>query len=259
MEHAMRGVLFGGGDVAAMSQGFEPVVTAEPSRIAEALVSFRAPASLEADQYRALRYRIEERRRDHGFQVVAVTSPTPGDGKTVTALNLAGTLAQSAQARILVIDADFHQPTAAAYLGLTNPPDVGLIDAILNPETTLARVVFRVDALNLSLVLPGAHHGSAYELLTAPRFEALLQEARRSYDYIVIDTPPATVLPDAPLIGRWIDGYVLVVTAHKTPKQALIDAVEALDRSKIVGTVLNGGERRHNNYGNYDGYYRNAR
>jgi capsular exopolysaccharide synthesis family protein len=252
-------VLFSGGEVAAMPTGFEMTIHAEPSRIAEALVSFRSPASLEADQYRALRYRIEERRRESGFQVVAVTSPTPGDGKTVTALNLAGTLAQSAQARILVIDADFHQPSTAAYLGLTNPPDVGLIDAILNPSTSLAKVAFRVNALNLTLVLPGAHHGSAYELLTAPRFEALLAEARRTYDYIVIDTPPATVLPDAPLLARWIDGYVLVVTAHKTPKQALIDAVDALDRSKIVGTVLNGGERRHTNYGNYESYYRPAR
>jgi capsular exopolysaccharide synthesis family protein len=251
----MRGVLFTGGEVAAMPSGLPMVLTPEPSRIAEALVCFRAPASLEADQYRALRHRIEERRRDHGFQVVAVTSPTPGDGKTVTTLNLAGTLAQSAQARILVIDADFHQPSVAAYLGLTSPPDVGLVDAILNPSTTLAKVVFRVDALNLSVVLPGAHHGSAYELLTAPRFGALLQEARHSYDYVVIDTPPATVLPDAPLLGRWIDGYVLIVTAHKTPKQALVDAVDALDRAKIVGTVLNGGERRHTNYGNYDSYY----
>jgi receptor protein-tyrosine kinase len=255
----MRGVLFAGGEVAAMPAGFEIVVNAEPSRISEALVSFRAPASLEADQYRALRYRLEERRRERGLQVVAVTSPTPGDGKTVTALNLAGVLAQSAQARILVIDADFHQPSAAAYLGLANPPDVGLVDAILNPATTLAKVAFRVAALNLSVVLPGAHHGSAYELLTAPRLEALLADARRTYDYIVIDTPPATVLPDAPLLGRWIDGYVLVVTAHKTPKPALLEAVESLDRSKIVGTVLNGGERRHSSYGNYDSYYQPAR
>ena len=253
----MRGTLFARGEVAAMR--IEPVVTTEAAKISEALVSFRAPSSLEADQYRALRYRLEERRRDSGFQVVAVTSPAPGDGKTVTALNLAGTLAQSAQARILLIDADFHQPSVATYLALRDTPDVGLIDAILSPGRTLAQVTFKVEALNLSIVLPGAHHGSAYELLTAPRFEALLTEARRSYDYIVIDTPPATVLPDAPLIGRWIDGYVLVVTAHKTPKQALIDAVDALDRTKIVGTVLGGGERRHTNYGNYDSYYRAAR
>jgi capsular exopolysaccharide synthesis family protein len=256
----MRGVLFARGEVAAMpAAGLDRLVTAEPRRISEALVSFRAPSSLEADQYRALRYRIEERRRDSPFQIVAVTSPAPGDGKTVTALNLAGALAQSAQAKILVIDGDFHQPSVAAYLGLTDPPEIGLVDAILNTSTTLARVTSRVEALNLSVVLPGAHHGSAYELLTAPRFQALLADARHEYDYIVIDTPPATVLPDAPLLGRWIDGYVLVVTAHKTPKQALLDAVDALDRSKIVGTVLNGGERRHAYYGNYDTYYRPAR
>lgn len=250
--------LFARGELAAMPALFEGTV-AKPSRIAEELVSFRAPMSLEADQYRTLRHRIEERRRDATVQVLAVTSPTPGDGKTVTTLNLAGTLAQSQQARILVIDGDFHQANVATCLGLANLPSAGLIDAILDPARTLAQVAFRVDPLNLSVLLPGSHHGSAYELLTAPRFQALLAEARSSYDYIVIDTPPATVLPDAPLIGRWVDGYVLVVSAHKTPKAALVDAVDALGRSKIIGIVLNGGDRRHTKYGNYDGYYHPVR
>ena len=76
-----------------------------------------SPASLEADQYRSLRHLVERLNRDSGLHVFAVTSPGSGDGKTVTTLNLAGSLAQSRDTRVLVIDADLHRPSVAEYLG----------------------------------------------------------------------------------------------------------------------------------------------
>jgi capsular exopolysaccharide synthesis family protein len=215
------------------------------------LVSFMAPDSREADQYRALRYGIERRHQDDGLKVFAVTSPAPAEGKTVTCVNLAGALAQARSRRVLLVDADFHQATVATYLGLDNSRGIGLADAIRTDGATLAHAVQRIDALNLSVLLPGMFEGSAYELLNSPRFEALLKEARTLYDYILVDTPPVMVLPDARVIGRCVDGFVLVVCAHKTRRRAVAESLDLLDRSKIIGTVLNGDRRRETAYANY--------
>jgi Mrp family chromosome partitioning ATPase len=107
---------------------------ADRSRVSEKLVSLVAPESYAADQYRALRHVIERRRRENGYHVIGVTSPCPGDGKTLTALNLAGALAQAAGSRVLVIDADLRRPSVAASLGLERPWSPGLSEALLDPE-----------------------------------------------------------------------------------------------------------------------------
>ena len=88
----------------------------------EQLVSLVAPTSVQADQYRGLRHSIERMHRDAGLQVLAVTSPGAGEGKTVTTLNLAGSLAQSPQTRVLVIDADLHRPSVAPVVADKQSP-----------------------------------------------------------------------------------------------------------------------------------------
>src|SRR5258706_6742475 len=105
----------------------------------EELVSFSAPKSLEAEQYRSLRHAIERLHRDAHFQLFGITSPGAGDGKTVTALNLAGSLAQSPAARVLVVCADFHRPTVTEYLGLAQVCSPGLAVAIVNDTFKLDR------------------------------------------------------------------------------------------------------------------------
>jgi capsular exopolysaccharide synthesis family protein len=222
--------------------------------IAEPLVSILAPSSLEADQYRALRHVVERARRDSGLQIVAVTSPGSGDGKTVTTVNLAASLAQSRHSRTLLIDADLHRSSVAEYLGL-DPCCAGLVDGIVNEDYLLARMVRHLEALNLSVLTAGTYQAGAYEVLNSPRFEALLDEARRQYDYVVIDTPPLLPLPDCRLIGRWVDGFLIVVAAHKTPRAALLEAMNLIDRAKVIGTVFNGDDRPLAPYSGYYSYY----
>jgi capsular exopolysaccharide synthesis family protein len=221
---------------------------------AEQLVSLVAPASMEADQYRGLRHTIE-RMRGNGVQMLAITSPGPGDGKSVTTLNLAGSLAQSKESRVLVVDADLHRPSVAKYLGIDEPDAPGLVDLILNEDASFGQIVRRLDALNLSVVLPGVCHSGAYELLNSPRLAARLKEARSSFDYVLIDTPPLLPLPDCRLIGQWVDGFIILVTAHRTPRKALAEALALLDSSKVLGTVFNGDDRPLAPYGGYYGYY----
>lgn len=212
-------------------------------RMAEQLVSFADPASLEADQYRTLRHIVERSRVDSGLGVLAVTSAAAGDGKTITTLNLAGSLAQSPRSRVLVVDADLRRPAVANYLGLTQPRSPGLADAILDTECCLARTAYRFESLNLSVLLPGSAQAGPYELLNSPRLETLLAEARELYDYVLIDTPPVVPLPDCRLIGRWVDAFIIVVAAHKTPQKLFGEALNLLDPAKLIGVVFNGDDR----------------
>jgi capsular exopolysaccharide synthesis family protein len=224
------------------------------TRPAEQLVSLVAPTSLEADQYRSLRHTMERMRRDAGVQMIAITSPGPGDGKSVTTLNLAGSLAQSPDTRVLVIDGDLHRPSVGKYLGIDWSGNPGLVDLISNPDLDLAQTVRRFDELNLSVLLPGTCQSGAYEFLNSPRLEGRLMEARRHFDYILIDTPPLLPIPDSRLIGQWVDGFIVLVTAHRTPRKALSEALNLLDPSKVIGTVFNADDRPLAAYGGYYSY-----
>ena len=222
--------------------------------LAEQLVSFVAPGSFAADQYRSLRHIVEQMRKESDVRVLAVTSPTPGDGKTVTTLNLAGALAQAAGARVLLIDADLRRPSVAGYLPCGPGRSCGLVDAIVDADVTLRHVVRRFDRLNLSVLPAGIAETSTYELLTSPRLEALLTEARAHYDYVLIDTPPLVLVPDSRLIGRWVDGFLIVVAAHKTPRRLLAEGLNLLDPAKVLGMVFNFDNRPLSGYHGYYGY-----
>lgn len=230
--------------------------TTERPEIAEQLVSLVAPASFEADQYRRLRHLAERLGKDEDFKVLAVTSPGPQDGKTITILNLAGSLAQSPRARILVVDADIRRPSVAKYLGLEPHESPGLAEIILDPACNLTEAVRRVEWANLSVLLPGRSAATTpYELLNSDRFEALMRDARRFYDFVLIDTPPMVPLPDCRLIARWVDGFFLVVAAHKTSRKLLAEALNQLDAKKIVGVVFNSDDQLSSAQYGYYGYF----
>src|SRR6185437_3576915 len=187
--------------------------------IAEQLVSLIAPGSFAADQYRTLRQSIERLRRDEGLHVLAMTSPTPGDGKTVTTLNLAGALAQAPDARILVVDADLRRPSVAKYLGLGVNASPGLSELLQGDTYAFDDVVRRFDGFNLSIVPAGVPQDAPYELLNSPRFADFLKDVQTRYDCVLVDTPPLVPLPDCRLIGKWVDGFLLVIGAHRTPRK----------------------------------------
>jgi capsular exopolysaccharide synthesis family protein len=219
------------------------------------LVSFVAPASLEADQYRMLRHAVERLHEEAGFQVFGVTSAGAGDGKTVTTLNLAGSLAQSATTRVLVVCADLHRETATQYLGLMRQGSPGLAEALADSRYDLGQVITRLDALNISIVPAGSAEARPYELLASPRLELLLDEARQQFDYVLVDTPPIAPLADCRLLGRWVDGFILVVAANKTPRKLLAEALNALHSARVFGVVFNGDEQQLSPYYGYYSHY----
>jgi len=117
----------------------------------ERLVSLVAPHSYEAEQYRGLRHLVEQAHRTSALSVLAVSSATVGDGKTTTAINLAGALAQAADARVLLMDVDLRRPAIAERLGLEEGRH-GLVDAILSHDLKLADVARPCGPLNLAVV-----------------------------------------------------------------------------------------------------------
>src|SRR5204862_268880 len=228
--------------------------------IAEQLVSLLSPDSFEADQYRTLRHSVEWLRKESGLQVLAVTSAGPGDGKTTTTLNLAGALAQGPGARVLVVDADLRRPSVTGYLGFGALTSPGLAEALVDPAYDVRRTTRRVDGFNLSVLPAGAPQRAPYELLNSPRLEELLREARDLYDFVLVDTPPLVPLPDCRLIGKWVDGFLVVVGAHKTPRRLVAEALHLLEPAKVIGIVFNGDDRpRSSHYGYYHDYYGQGR
>ena len=205
------------------------------------LVSLLDPISPRAEQYRTLRYIVEQAHRVEQVSILAVSAPTVGDGKTTTAINLAGALAQSSEARVVLIDADLRRPALHQYLGMGEARR-GLADAILDSTLTLVDVVRPCPPFNLSVLPAGTLTPSPYELLKSPRLGQLFEEARLQYDYVVVDTPPLVPLPDCRIIGKHVDGFLLVVRAHKTRAKLFDEAARVLDSSKVLGVVFNGSD-----------------
>jgi capsular exopolysaccharide synthesis family protein len=219
------------------------------------LVCFLKPDSFEADQYRMLRYAVERACPSEGSRVIAITSAMTGEGKTLTATNLAGTIAKAGQARVLMIDADLRRPSVARVLGRAHVHrGWGLVDAILDRRLSLEQIAWNLEPFNLSVVTPRRSQADTYELLSCERFGELIQEARQRYDMVIIDTSPVLPAPDSRLLAKWIDGYVVVVAADKTPRKLLEETFALLGPSKIAGLVFNSESYKNSRYGSY--YYK---
>jgi receptor protein-tyrosine kinase len=220
--------------------------------VEERLVSFLASSSFAADQYRVLRHIVEQMHKDSDLRVLAVTSPAVGDGKTTTAINLAGALAQSSEARVLLIDADLRRGRVQDHLRQGNLGGSGLVDATLDPNLTLVDVVRRCPPFSLSVLPAGRGTAAPYEVLKSRRVGELLAQARQQYDYVVLDTPPFLAVPDCRVIAKWVDGFLLIVAAHKTPRKLVEAALDIMDPAQLVGLVFNGDDRP---FSGYSGYY----
>jgi capsular exopolysaccharide synthesis family protein len=222
-------------------------------RLDPRLVSLTAAGSFAAEQYQGLRLTLERLGHGRGAQALAVTSPAAGDGKTVTAINLAGTLARGSEGRVLLIDADLRRPAVASQLALDTTVK-GLTDALIDARTSLDDVTTTLEPFNLSVIPAGTGHGAVHQMLRSTRMERLLVEARERYDFIVLDTPPLLPVFDSALLAKSVDGVLMVVSANRTPRKLLGEALNLLDAGKVLGIVFNKDVRPL--FGYYDSYYR---
>lgn len=195
------------------------------------------PSSIE--QYRRMAARLHLTQAQHGTKLVMVTSALVGEGKTLTATNLALTLSESYRKRVLLIDADLRRPGVHELFRLPN--FTGLNDGIRSNEERKVPVIRVTD--RLSVLTAGRPDSDPMSVLSSERMRRVLADAAAAFEWVIIDTPPVALLSDANLLATLVDTVVLVVRAGVTPLHAIQKAAQAVGRDRLLGVVLNGAER----------------
>lgn len=209
-------------------------------------IALLQPDSYVAEQFRALRGRIDALEDQGNLRSVMVTSAMPGEGKTTAAVNLGIVTGLSLDRRVLLIDCDMRRPSVHQSLGLQ--PTNGLaevLDGKVDPDVAITRV----EGANLDVLPVRGRPANPSELLGSPRMVNLMTELRSRYDRIILDTPAALGLPDAKSVSEFCDGIVVVVRAGRTRQEDTETVVEILGRQRVVGIVLNGAEIDQGRYG----------
>ena len=221
---------------------------------AEALKKKRIVSGVENDAtgaaYKLLRTQILQRMKSHGWNTLAVTSTAPGEGKTLTAINLAISIARDLNHTVLLVDADLRRPSISRYFGCSLK--FGLYDYLVH-EVALPEILFN-PGIDRLVVLPGSNSVSnSSELLTSPKMVHLAEEMKGRYAgrIVIFDMPPLLVTDDVLAFAPHLDAALLVLQDGKTRKQGLMRALEMLQVVNVVGTVLNMAQQTSQPYGYY--------
>ncbi|WP_396626539.1 polysaccharide biosynthesis tyrosine autokinase [Luteitalea sp.] len=218
------------------------------------IVGGELPAQV-VEEYRRLGALVHHLQVDRGVRVVMVTSAVAGEGKTLTASNLAVVLSASYGRSVLLIDADLRRPALHQVFNTVAMKGLGDILAGSEPPP-LVQVTPR-----LTLMTAGAPNADPLGGLTSDRMRQLLDEARSTFDFVIIDTPPVGLMTDANLLAAMVDVALLVVRATATPYELVRRATEAIGRHRIAGVVLNRAEEGLSEHrsGYYADYYIESR
>ena len=195
------------------------------------------------DTYRMLRTRVLQELKANDWNVIAVTSPATGSGKTLTAINMAISLAMDLSHLVLLVDGDLRNPSVHKYFNYK--PEFGLNDVLFN-DVPLSSVLFHPDIDRLT-ILPGCDTISeSAEALASPRTVALMQELRSRYAdrIIVVDIPPVLSVDDALALAPNVDCMLMVTESGETTRDDLYKAMDLLDGIPILGTVLNKSDKK---------------
>ena len=209
-------------------------------------ITLLQPKSFVAEQFRTLRARLDSLAAERPMRTIAITSALPGEGKTTASINLGLVSAMAVGRRILLVDCDLRRPKIHTALGLR--PEVGLAE-VLTDQATAERAICKVEGSALEVLPVRGTPSNPAELLASARMRTLLEELARTYDMMILDTPPALALPDAKVLSELVDGVVLVVRADETPEDDVQAAMDLLDRRRLLGVVLNGAETDTQRYG----------
>ena len=218
----------------------------------ESLVTVADPTGPASEAYRMMRTNLFYVSADDPPKVVALTSAGPGEGKSTTAANLAVSLSEAGKST-LVVDCDLRRPMLHGYFETRNM--TGLVDILtMNREP---QDVWHEPMPKLRLITAGPPPLNPSELLSSRSFAEFLRQARGRFDYVLVDTPPVTVVTDSAIVGALCDGVLLVLDAQGTRKSALRQAVRDLQGvgARVLGTVMNNVAASKGEYATY-GYTR---
>lgn len=224
------------------------VPNSDSSRIAEEFRIIKRPLLLKA-------FAKGADRLENGH-VIMVTSARPDEGKSFVALNLAMSLASEPNLNVLLVDADFHNPTVP--LGLDFKSERGLIDALLDDTIDLGDVLLRTNLSNLTILPAGRRHPSATELLASKRMVQLVDEIARRYAdrVIVFDSPPVLASSEPSVLALHVGQIAFVIEAEATGRRAVEEALSMVSGCKNISLILNKrrGWMGSEHFGAYYGY-----
>lgn len=219
------------------------------------LFPFGQDTSDAAEEYRMLRTTILQ--HPNKPKCIAVSSASPNDGKTITAINLAGILAKASDTRMILIDTDMRRPSVANALGI--PASPGLADVLAGTCSLQDAIVEIEDFPGLYVLPSGDAQKNPAELLASERWTRSMTKLREQFTAIVCDTTPVAAVADFNLVKQAADGLILVVRPDNTNRAALNGALAIEPRSNFLGVVVNASEdwflwQKKGNYGGYAGY-----
>lgn len=195
--------------------------------------------------YKILRTRVLRRLEANQWHSFAVTGATPGEGKTLTSINLAMALAQDSNTWVFLVDLDLHRPKVSSYLGLNNSNgERGLTDYLLG-DATFEQITYSPAGMDRLAVIPTFQTvANASDLLTSPRMDELVQglEAEMPRRIVIFDMPPVLASDDVLAFSPQVDGMLLVVAEGMTSRDALKSAKSLLQEMNLLGVVLNRSE-----------------
>ncbi|MBP7217114.1 MAG: CpsD/CapB family tyrosine-protein kinase [Candidatus Omnitrophica bacterium] len=208
------------------------------STIDPRIVAFHDPHSTVSEQYRILRTNLQGLATHKPLKVFALTSATHGEGKTITSLNLAISMAHDLDKKhILLVDADLRRGRLSKYLGIT--AETGLAEVLTNgsnPDDALLNIGVK----DLTVLPAGKVPHNPAELLGSAKFKSLIALLRNKYDYVIFDTPPIIPVTDAGVLAAQTDGVVMVIQANRTQKSVVQHAETLLKQAqaKMLGYIL---------------------
>jgi capsular exopolysaccharide synthesis family protein len=203
------------------------------------------------DAYRMLRTRVLQGMRGNNWNSLAVTGPASGCGKTLTAINLAVSLAMEVTSTVVLVDLDLRNPSIHKYFDYE--PEYGISDYLYD-DVPIEKILFSPSVDRL-VVLPGRTgiHNSS-EMLRSPKMLSLVDELKNRYPdrYVIVDLPPVLAADDALSFSPYIDAMLLVAEDGSTKTEHLEKALEVLRDAQIIGTVLNKASTSLMGYGYYN-------
>jgi capsular exopolysaccharide synthesis family protein len=213
------------------------------------------PRSAVAECARFIRTNLLFMSPDRPLRTIVVTSPSPQEGKSTTAVTTAISMAQ-AGSRTLIVDTDLRKPRLHRVFGIES--DVGIANVLLN-ELSIEQAVQRTEVPNLDVLCCGTLPPNPAELLLSERFKDVVAELARRYERVIFDTPPMGPVTDPAILGTLVDGVLLVTKCEKTSKESMKQAIRALRdaNARVFGVILNDVDVSSKRYaGAYYAYYR---